>query len=175
MKPFKHLASLITSLSLLGCASNSTPQGVTPVTNFDANRYAGTWYEIARLDHSFERGYSKVTAEYTLNSDNTLTVINKGYSDDNQKLKQVSGKARFVSDTSTGHLKVSLFGPFYSDYIVFELDKENYQYALVSGPDHSYLWLLSRTPTISESLKQQLIDKAKAAGFDTQKLIMVQQ
>lgn len=175
MKPIKRLTYLIASLSLLGCTSQSIPQGVTPVTNFDASRYTGTWYEIARLDHSFERGYSKVTAEYTLKPDNTLTVFNKGYSESKQKWREASGKARFVGDTSTGHLKVSLFGPFYSNYIVFELDNVNYQYALVSGPDHSYLWLLSRTPTISEPLKQQLIDKAKAAGFDTQKLIMVQQ
>lgn len=175
MNPFKYLTVLITSLFLVGCTSNSIPQGVTPVTNFDATRYTGTWYEIARLDHSFERGLSKVTAEYTLNPDNTLTVINKGYSESKQKWQQATGKARFVGDTSTAHLKVSFFGPFYGGYIVFELDKTNYQYALVSGPDHSYLWLLSRTPTISEPLKQQLIDKAQAAGFDTQKLIMVQQ
>ncbi|TDR31514.1 lipocalin family protein [Hydromonas duriensis] len=177
MNPFKKLTIFIASALALGCSSNSIPKGVTPVTNFDAARYTGTWYEIARLDHSFERGVSRVTAEYTLNPDNTLTVTNKGYSDSKQKWRQATGKARFVSDTSTGHLKVSLFGPFYSDYIVFELDEKNYQYALVSGqgPDHTYLWLLARTPTISEPLKQQLIDKAKAAGFDTQKLIMPQQ
>lgn len=164
---------LIISLATLLFGCQGLPQGVQPVTGFEVNRYLGTWYEIARLDHSFERGLSKVTADYSLREDGGLRVLNRGYSVAKNTWKDAEGKAYFVGSQDVGHLKVSFFGPFYGTYAVFELDKDNYQYAFVSGPDTSYLWLLSRTPTVSQALLDRFIEKAKALGFDTDSLIIV--
>jgi apolipoprotein D and lipocalin family protein len=156
---------------IAGCSG--IPQGVKPVQNFMIKEYLGKWYEIARLDHSFERGLTQVTADYTLLDDGGVKVVNRGYSANDKSLKEVEGKAYFVNGPDQGYLKVSFFGPFYGSYIVFELDHENYQYSLVCGPDKSYLWLLSRTPVITDSIKGMLIKKAESLGFDTSKLIFV--
>jgi len=144
---------LLLSLILISCTG--IPEGVSPVKNFDETRYLGKWYEIARLDHSFERGLSKVTAEYALTSDSGIEVINRGFSAAENKWKEAKGKAYFVAARNEGHLKVSFFGPFYGSYIIFDLDQENYQYAFISGYDTSYLWLLSRTPTVSKDVKER--------------------
>ena len=168
----KILNTLLLTLVLTSCVK--IPDGVTPVSDFDINRYMGKWYEVARLDHSFERGLNNVTAQYSLNKDGTVAVINRGYSDEKQTWKEADGKAKFVKSNDLGYLKVSFFGPFYGAYIVFDLDKENYQHAYVSGPDKSYLWLLSRTPEISESLKNDFIIKSKNLGFKTDELIFVE-
>jgi apolipoprotein D and lipocalin family protein len=146
---------------------------VKPVDNFKLEKYLGKWYEIARLDHSFEKGLSRVTAEYSLRPDGGVKVINRGYSAKDNKWKEAVGKAYFVKKLQQGFLKVSFFGPFYGSYVVFALDHENYQYALVAGPDKSYLWLLARSPKMNEDIKNDLIVKAKAAGFDTGKLLFV--
>ena len=155
---------------MMGCTS--IPEDVTPVDNFKLEKYLGKWYEIARLDHSFERGLSQVTAEYGLRDDGGVSVLNRGYSAKDDSRKEAEGKAYFVTNPDQGYLKVSFFGPFYGSYIVFELDG-NYQYSLVSGPDKSYLWILARRPEIGEDLKNTLTAKAAAAGFDTSKLIFV--
>lgn len=165
----KLLALLV--LLLTGCVG--IPENVKPVDNFKVERYLGTWYEIARLDHSFEKGLSRVTARYSLREDGGLRVINRGYLAKENRWKEAEGKAYFVKKPDQGHLKVSFFGPFYGSYIIFELDHENYQYALVCGPDKSYLWLLARNPAIKEDIKHALIAKAKASGFDVGKLIYV--
>ncbi|MFM2485675.1 lipocalin family protein [Celerinatantimonas yamalensis] len=157
---------------LTGCTS--LPDGVSPVQNFSSQRYLGKWYEIARLDHHFEKGLTDVTATYSLRNDGGLEVINRGYSPEKERWKQAKGKAYFVKSTDTGYLKVSFFGPFYGTYAVIDLDK-NYQYSLVAGPDKSYLWILSRTPTLPQAIQQRLINKAKSLGFDTSKLVMVNQ
>jgi len=157
---------------LTGCTSS--PKGIEPVQEFELSKYLGTWHEIARLDHSFERGLSNVTAEYSLRKDGGVRVINRGYSAEEGKWEQAEGKAYFVEDSDTGHLKVSFFGPFYGAYVVFNLD-EDYQQSFVSGPDRSYLWFLSRTPTVSEADKQRFIQAAQAKGFDTDELIFVEQ
>ena len=154
-----------------GCVG--IPDNVTPVENFELERYLGTWYEIARLDHSFERGLSRVTAEYRLREDGGVRVLNRGYSEKDKEWKEAEGRAYFVDRAGQGHLKVSFFGPFYGSYIVFELDRDSYQYALVSGPDKSYLWILARRPEMGKELKQRLIAKAAARGFDTSGLIWV--
>ena len=156
---------------LTGCTG--IPENVKPVDNFKLENYLGKWYEIARLDHSFEQGLSRVSAEYSLRPDGGVKVINRGYSAKDNKWKEAVGKAYFVKEPDQGFLKVSFFGPFYGSYVVFALDHENYQYALVSGPDKSYLWLLARSPKINEDIKNDLIAKARAAGFDTDKLIYV--
>ncbi|MCH9638326.1 MAG: lipocalin family protein [Betaproteobacteria bacterium] len=164
---------LFLSLILIGCIG--VPKGVVPVKNFDETKYLGKWYEIARLDHSFERGLSRVTAEYELRSDGGIKVVNRGFSVAENRWKEADGKAYFVKASNEGYLKVSFFGPFYGSYIVFDLDKENYQYAFVSGQNTSYLWLLSRTPTISKEVIERFITKSKALGFDTNSLIFVEQ
>jgi apolipoprotein D and lipocalin family protein len=149
------------------------PDNVQPVENFELARYLGTWYEIARLDHSFERGLSRVTAEYSLREDGGVRVVNRGYSEQDKEWKEAEGRAYFVDRTDQGHLKVSFFGPFYGSYIVFELDRDSYQYALVSGPDKSYFWILARRPEMDKELKERLVAKAAARGFDMSGLIFV--
>lgn len=170
---------LTASLLLVSCATTSIPKGIQPVNSFDLERYLGTWYEIARLDHRFERNLGSVSATYTLNEDGTVKVLNSGiYVEPSSKSGErntATGKALFVGDKGTAHLKVSFFGPFYGSYIVFELDQENYEYALVAGPNRQYLWMLARKPVIDEGLYQQLVDIAERNGYDTSKLIRVEQ
>ena len=158
-------------LLLAGCVG--IPENVKPVDNFRLEKYLGKWYEIARLEHRFERGLSRITADYSLRDDGGVRVLNRGYSAKENTWKEAEGKAYFVKATDQGYLKVSFFGPFYGSYVVFELDHENYQYALVCGPDKSYLWILSRAPEMKKDVKDKLIAKATALGFDTRKLIFV--
>lgn len=158
-------------LFLTGCVG--IPENVKPVDNFKLEKYLGKWYEIARLDHSFERGLTRVTAEYSLRDDGGVRIINRGYSPKENTWKEVEGKAYFVNGSHQGYLKVSFFGPFYGSYIIVELDHENYQYALVCGPDKSYLWILARDPQLKKDIVDVLIAKAAKLGFDTSKLIFV--
>ncbi|GHA49652.1 lipocalin family protein [Photobacterium aphoticum] len=167
----KKLVFLFSLLWLTGCTG--MPDTVQPVSNFELNRYLGKWYEIARLDHSFERGLTQVTAEYSLRDDGGVRVINRGFSVEENAWQQAEGKAYFVNGADEGYLKVSFFGPFYGAYVVFELDHAGYQYAFVSGPSTEYLWLLARTPTVDPSVMEKFIVMAKARGFDTDGLIVV--
>lgn len=175
MKQFNYLRALVLLplFSLTGCLG--MPDGVRPVEDFEVNRYLGKWYEIARLDHSFERGLSKVTAEYSLRDDGGIKVVNRGFSVADNQWDEAVGKAYFVDSENLAYLKVSFFGPFYGSYVVFGLDQENYQYSFISGPDTSYLWLLARTPQVPAEVTQRFIDKASGLGFDTDELIFVEQ
>lgn len=164
---------LIALMTLAGCTGK--PDNIKPVENFQAEKYLGTWYEIARIDHRFEKGLTRVTAEYSKREGGGITVVNRGFDAKSGKWKESAGKAFFVEGEDKGHLKVSFFGPFYGAYIVFELDQPDYQYALVSGPDTSYFWLLSRTPTMDATLREQLIDKAVAKGFRREDILLVDQ
>lgn len=167
--------SLLLVLLIALPACTGTPDGVQPVQDFELNRYLGTWYEIARLDHRFERGLEQVTAEYSLRNDGGIRVINKGFKTNAGEWSEIEGKAYFVGPDNVGHLKVSFFGPFYASYVVFELDQENYQHAFVSGNSTSYLWLLSRTSQVSNELLARFKARAKELGFDTDALIFVAQ
>ncbi|MEM7144110.1 MAG: lipocalin family protein [Verrucomicrobiota bacterium] len=167
------LLTIALSAAALLSACTSPPDGITPVTGFDGERYLGKWYEIARLDHSFERGLSNVTAEYGNADDGTFTVRNRGYKDATNEWDEIEGTARFLGDPSVGSLEVKVGAPFYGGYHIIALDKENYQYALVSGPTRSYLWLLARTPNLDPTVQQKLIDQANAEGFNTNNLILV--
>ncbi|ANQ29305.1 lipocalin family protein [Vibrio natriegens] len=171
MKLIKSLLLLSVAV-LFGCTSK--PEGVDPVQNFELKPYLGKWFEIARLDHSFERGLSNVTAEYELREDGGVTVINRGYSQEEQSWKQAEGKAYFVDEPSTGHLKVSFFGPFYSSYIIFELG-EDYDYAFISGYNRDYLWLLSRQPQVDSATLERFKQVARDKGFAVDELILVDQ
>lgn len=166
--------NLMVVLLLFISACTTVPEGIKPVQSFEVEAYLGKWYEIARLDHGFERGLSQVTAEYSLRDDGGIRVINRGYSAADDKWEQAEGKAYFVEDKNTAHLKVSFFGPFYGSYIVFELDPQ-YQYAFISGPSRDYLWLLARQPQVSDKLKSEFIAAAKAKGFAVDELIFVEQ
>lgn len=165
---------LLAGIAMLASACTGLPSGVQPVQEFKLNQYLGKWYEIARLDHSFEHGLNNVSATYSLREDGGLKVINKGYSDTDKRWKEAEGKAYFMHDKNEGHLKVSFFGPFYGSYAIFGLDKENYEYAFVSGYNTKYLWLLSRTTSISKEVLDKFIKQSSALGFNTNKLILVQ-
>ncbi|HOX56168.1 MAG TPA: lipocalin family protein [Candidatus Paceibacterota bacterium] len=156
-----------------GCVG--VPKGVKPVQGFELDRYLGRWYEIARLDHSFERGLSHVTADYSLRKGGGVRVLNRGYSESKKEWKSAEGKAFFVKSPDQGYLKVSFFGPFYGSYVIFELDQKDYQYAVICGPKKSYFWILARKPEIEPELKNKLISQAAALGFDTTKLIFPDQ
>ena len=163
---------LILGLLCLGLLSACTgmPEGVEPVTGFDKSRYLGTWHEIARLDHSFERDLVDVTAEYSLRDDGAVRVINSGTDSTTGERKVAEGHAKFVGDDGTAHLKVSFFGPFYGSYIVFELDPD-YRYAFVAGYNTNYLWLLARETNVSEDIRKRFTDRAGDLGFAVDDLV----
>lgn len=161
------------AVALPGCAV-SVPQGVQPVSGFDASKYMGTWYELARIDHRFEKGLTQVTATYSLNADGSVAVVNRGYDAAKQEWREAEGKARFLGQADEAALKVSFFGPFYGGYNVVSLD-DQYQTALVIGGSLDYLWILSRTKSIPESQRQALLQKAQALGVDLDQVIRVEQ
>ncbi len=154
---------------LPGCSV--TPKGIKPVTGFELNRYLGQWYEIARLDHSFERGLSNVTASYSMRPDGGIAVINRGYDQEQQRWREARGKAYFAGDPTVGQLKVSFFGPFYGGYTIIALDRKNYTYALVCGPNLRYLWVLARSPRLNPSALHSLLKQAGDLGFAIDELI----
>ena len=157
------------AMALAGCVSGPKVDN-TPVAALDLNRYLGEWYEIARFDHSFERGVEQAKANYTLNEDGTIKVVNSGVKDGKPKTAIGKGKR---TDTSA-LLRVSFFGPFYADYRVMMID-EGYTYALVGSGSADYLWMLSRTRVLPDATKSELLSEAKRRGYDTDKLIWVKQ
>lgn len=160
-------------VALGGCAifnSKTIPNGATAVSPFNKDKYLGKWYEIARLDFRFEKGLNNTTANYSLNDNGTIKVVNRGYDYAKNKWKESTGKAKFVGDPNVAMLKVSFFGPFYSGYNVIALD-ENYQYALIAGESLKYLWILSRTTTIPNEIKQKYMEIAKNIGYKTEELV----
>ena len=166
---------LVASLLGLNACSTTVPEGIAAVTPFDIERYQGKWYEIARLDHSFERGLSDVSASYRQQPDGSVEVINRGYDSKRNDWRQALGRALLTGDTKRASLKVSFFGPFYGGYHVMALDQQNYQWAMVVGPDRDYLWILAREKRLQEGVRAHLLHEAGAAGIDTQKLIWVEQ
>lgn len=172
MKIWPVLTGVAIALTLVACKSPTPPKGVEPISDFDASRYLGKWYEVARLENRFERGLEQVTATYGQRSDGGISVVNHGYDPQKQKWNESEGKAYFTGAPDTAALKVSFFGPFYGGYNVIALDSQ-YQYALVSGPDRGYLWILSRTPTIPDSVKQEYVSIARKLGFPVDKLVWV--
>jgi apolipoprotein D and lipocalin family protein len=150
------------------------PEGIAPIKNFDGERYLGKWYEIARLDHSFERGLSKVSATYSMRNDGGIKVINRGYNAEAGEWSEAEGKAYFTQSPDIGALKVSFFGPFYGAYNIIALDKE-YQWVLVCGNNREYLWILSRTPQLDKKTMAEITALAQRWGFATSELIIVEQ
>ena len=169
MKKLLFSLTLAIALMLTGCKTYEKPERVTPVENFKLTQYLGTWYEIARLEHTFEKGMEAITASYSMREDGGVKVLNKGYKTADKEWSTVEGKAYFVGDNDKAFLKVSFFGPFYGSYIVMDTDYKTY--TMISGPDLSYFWILSRTPTLDKKIVSRLLAKAKDAGFDTSVLI----
>lgn len=164
----RRLLILLTLALLAGCTG--VPQGLQTVRGFEPERYLGTWYEIARLDHAFERGLTDVTASYGRRPDGGIDVLNRGWDPAKGAWREARGRAFFLEDPNVASLKVSFFGPFYGGYHVFALDP-HYRWALVSGPSRDYLWILARTPDLTEPLLLELVDKARRAGIDTDALV----
>ena len=175
MKTTQRILVAATALLVTAFQSGCTgiPDGLQPVVGFELDRYLGTWYEIARLDHSFERGMSNVTANYSMRDDGGVSVVNRGYVVAKDEWDEATGKAYFIGDDDVGRLKVSFFGPFYGGYNIVELDKDNYQHALVAGPDRSYLWILARSPKLDPDVLTTLVNKAGNLDFPTDELIYV--
>lgn len=164
-------ACLITGV-LGGCVG--LPKGTTAVEPFSLNQYLGRWYEIARLDHRFEKGLDCVTATYSKRDDGGVRVVNRGVNLAKGKISEAVGKAYFVKGTQTGRFKVSFFGPFYAGYNILVLDND-YSHALIAGPNRDYLWILSRTPQLALKTRQALIQHAADLGFPTDELVFPDQ
>lgn len=146
------------------------------VKELDLKRYMGTWYEIARFDHSFERGLAGVTATYALQEDGKISVLNQGFKGGlDGKKSSAKGKARMPDPSQPGKLEVSFFAFFYAPYWVLDLDTVNYQYALIGSPGQDYLWILGRSPQMSSEIYDKLVNKAASLGYDTSKLLRVEQ
>lgn len=168
-------ALLLAAALFIGGCSTAPPAGVTVVTPFDIGRYVGKWHEIARLDHSFERGLSDVSATYRVQTDGSVEVINRGYDTTKKEWREAVGRALFTGEPNRASLKVSFFGPFYGGYHVVALDQQQYRWAMVIGPDRDYLWILARDKQLPAAVREQLLREAKAIGIDVQKLIWVDQ
>jgi apolipoprotein D and lipocalin family protein len=161
------LATIVT-----GCTK--IPEGLEAVKDFEPDRYMGKWYEIARLDHSFERNLNNVSATYTRKANGDIRVKNRGFNTKTGAWKEIEGNARFLVNETVGSLKVSFFGPFYGGYHIIALDRQNYNYAMVTGPKRTYLWILARNRTLQEPIYRKLVARADALGFDTGQLIRVE-
>ena len=163
---------LLPLLGLVGC-SHAPPKGVAVVSPFELPRYLGTWYEIARLDHSFERGLSNVYAVYGQRPDGSVEVINRGYDTQRGRWQEAVGTARFIGAADVASLKVSFFGPFYGGYHVVALD-QGYRWAMVMGPNRDYLWILARDRQLPDAVRERLLAQAAALGIDVSRLIWVE-
>lgn len=171
------VVALLLILGIFGIISftgKTIPDGATAVTPFNAEKYLGTWHEIARLDFRYERGLNQTTANYSLNDNGTIRVVNRGYDVAKNEWKEAKGKAKFVGKTDVGMLKVSFFGPFYAGYNVAAID-EDYRYALVIGRNLDYMWLLSREKTMPQEVIDNYLAIAQKIGYDTSSLIWVEQ
>lgn len=171
VKIINKLIILIMLALFASCAS--IPEGVNAVIPFEKEKYLGKWYEIARIDFKFERGLNNTTAEYILNSNGTIKVVNRGYDFEKKKWKEAIGKAKFVDNENIAMLKVSFFGPFYAGYNVIAIDPE-YKYALVSGSSFDYLWILSREKIIPSEIKSSYLEKAEKLGYKVSDLLWVE-
>lgn len=150
------------------------PEGIEPVGDFNLDRYLGKWYEVARIEHSFEKGLQRTQAEYNLNPNGSIQVINRGYDPKRGEWKISHGKAHPTIAPDIAALKVSFFGPFYGGYNVVALD-ENYQWAMVIGSNLDYFWILSRQPSLPEGVEERLLHQAQLLGVDIQKVLWVHQ
>ncbi len=169
----QNIATLAVMVLMTGCTG--IPDNVKPVDGFKLVNYLGRWYEVARLDHRFEKGLTHVQAIYLPMDDGGIQVVNEGFDPESGRWRVAMGRAYFNGSPHRGRLKVAFFGPFYSGYNIIALDQRHYQWAMVSGPNHQYLWILSRRPHLSASVKAHLLRQARQSGFAVDRLIWVDQ
>lgn len=169
----RAIVAILVGLLLGGCVS--IPQGLQPVPDFQVDRYLGTWYEIARLDHRFERGLTHVTAKYLKQDNGDIVVVNRGYDAQGNKWREANGVAQFLGPPDIASLKVTFFWPFSGAYHVIALDRDGYNYAMVTSSSRSYLWILARRKHLDPAVLTDLLTKAKGWGFCTECLIFVEQ
>lgn len=173
MKRSKILFLILSVVIFHACHAEGKNMNKSTINEFELTRYLGTWYEIARFDHRFERGLQGVTATYSMRDDGKIKVLNQGFNNTLEgKLSVAEGKAKTTGES--GKLKVSFFWIFYADYLILELD-ENYKWALIGSSSDKYLWILSRTPQLDEETKNHILKKARSRGYDISKLIWVEQ
>ncbi len=164
MKFIYFLLGIAAMIFQFGCISGRSTEDIPAVTDFEIKKYLGKWYEIARLPHSFERGLDGVSAEYTLNDDGSVRVVNTGFK--NGEKKEAVGRAVMKGADNVGELQVSFFRPFYGDYRIIELASD-YEYAIVTGSTYDYFWILARKKELAPELKNRLVERAAKLGFDT--------
>jgi apolipoprotein D and lipocalin family protein len=170
---FIIISILLIALACCAPKKNTAPLNAVPFV--DLAKYTGRWFEIARYPHRFEKGCSAVTADYSLQEDGTIEVLNQcRREEESNRIKKAKGKAKVVDTQSNAKLKVSFFWPFYGDYWILKLDPD-YQYAIVGTPSRKYVWILSRTPIIPEKLLEELIEDIRFFGYDPDLLIMTKQ
>lgn len=163
----RYLYILLLSILFIGCGTKYPD--LKTVASVDIEKYKGTWYEIARFEHFFEKGCKNVTATYELKSDGDIIVINRCTNIKDNEQKEATGVA-YAVDKTNSKLKVSFFRPFYGDYYILDL-ADDYSYALVGSPSRELLWILSRTKTINNDIKNKILEKLPPLGFDKEKFI----
>jgi len=171
MKMIRKILILLTMASFLSC---KTTQDLPTVKKVDIQKYSGTWYEIARLPNSFEKGLECVTATYTPKSNGKIEVLNKGFTETKGKMKTARGTALVPDPAFPGRLKVTFFWPFSGNYYIISLD-ENYSHVLVGDPSRKYLWVLSRSKELDNAVYSRLMDQAKEQGFSVDQVMMTDQ
>ena len=172
---YHFLIIAVASLLLFGCATGKNHQSMQVVKDVDIERYMGTWYEIARFPHSFEKDLVGVTATYRLKNNGNVEVINQGFKHTlDGKKKRAQAFAKTPNTKNSGHLRVFFFWPFGADYLILDLD-EDYTWALVGSSSPNFLWILSRTPQLPQETYNQIVSKAQELGYDTNKLLLVEQ
>lgn len=157
------------SLFFFGCSNNYPP--LKTVEKVDINAYLGTWYEIARYEHFFEKGCTNVSATYTLNESGNISVLNQCMKADG--MSKAEGEA-YATDATNAKLKVSFFRPFYGDYWILMLG-EQYEYALIGEESREYLWILSRTKKMDDAVIKMILKKLPELGYTQDKLIWTTQ
>ena len=176
LRQLSTIIAVITFIAISGCKTEKMTIDNSTVKDLDLERYLGKWYEIARYPNSFEKDLVGVTAEYSLRKDGKIKVINSGYKNElGGKFKKAIGKAKVPNPDDPAKLKVSFFWIFYSDYFVMELDEKNYSWAVVGSSSPKYLWILSREPSISKTLLDDIKSRIEKRGYDPSKLLMVKQ
>lgn len=170
------LIGLLVSAFSTGCSKQNETIDYSTVEELDLEKYLGTWYEIARFDHRFERGLVGVTANYSLRPDGKIKVVNSGYKNTlDGEYSEAIGKAKIPDPLNEpGKLKVSFFWIFYGDYYVLELD-DNYQWAVIGSSLDKYLWILSRSPQLHPDIYADLLQRIANRGYNTSELIKVKQ
>jgi apolipoprotein D and lipocalin family protein len=174
MRKKEAFLAICTTILVLISSCATLPKGANVIGSFEKEKYLGKWYEIARYDFAFEKNLNNTTAEYAIRKDGKIDVINRGYNYITKKWSEAKGKAKFRGADTKGELEVSFFGPFYAAYNVIALDKD-YRYALVAGSSLKYLWILSREKALPDEVKAQYLSVAQSLGYDTSKLIWVEQ